>query len=235
VIGYPVHEVQRFNEWNVDELIYLDISRSDRYDLGRGDHRVANLTSPLDILEAVAEECFVPLTFGGRIRTVHDMAERFRRGADKVAVNTAAFDDPTLVSAGAERFGSQAIVVSIDAVEHDSSHEVVVDGGRRRTGMPVTEWAHLAERAGAGEILLNSVDRDGTGVGYDLALIRAVVGAVSVPVIACGGVGTYEDFAPAITSGGASAVAAANIFHFKELSDRNAKRAMARAGINVRL
>lgn len=236
VIGYPMEEVRRFNEWNVDELIYLDITSDGAYDIGRDDHRSHNIASPLDVLDAIAEGCFVPLTFGGGVRTIEDMAERFRRGADKVAINTAAVDTPDLISSATDRFGSQAVVVSIDAGLADtvSGYEVVA-GGRRRTGLDVVEFALRVERLGAGEILLNSVERDGTGEGYDLRLLRLVCDAVSIPVVAIGGVGNYGDFAEGVTEGGASAVAAANIFHFKELSDRHAKRTMRAAGLNVRL
>jgi cyclase len=234
-IGYPLNEVQRFNQWTVDELIYLDISREDSFDLAlRPDHKVEALASPLDVLEAIARGCFIPLTFGGRIRDLGDMEDRFRRGADKIAVNTAAVAEPTLLTDAARRFGSQAIVASIDARVTGSGWEVFVDGGRTPTGLDPAAWAADVERLGAGEIFLNSIDRDGTGEGFDLELIRRVTTAVDIPVIACGGVGRYEDFAPAITEGGASAVSAANIFHFKELSDRNAKRTMQRAGVNVR-
>ncbi|MEX1113588.1 MAG: imidazole glycerol phosphate synthase cyclase subunit, partial [Patescibacteria group bacterium] len=215
VIGYPLEEVRRFNGWAVDELIYLDISRGSSHDIGRSDHRVGEMTTTLDILEAIAADCFVPLTFGGRIRTIGDMDDRFTRGADKVAINTAARTDPEFVTTAAQRFGSQAIVVSIDARRAgDGSHEVFADGGRLPTGRTAEAWAREAADRGAGEILLNSIDRDGSGEGYDLELIRKVVSVVDVPVIACGGAGSYEDFAEAVIGGGAAAAAAANIFHF---------------------
>jgi cyclase len=235
-IGYPLHEVERLSGWAVDELIYLDIGTAGERVVARRDHKVGELPTILDVLDAVAARCFVPLTFGGGIRTLEDMAVRFRRGADKIAINTAAFDHPDLVTAAAEMYGRQAVVVSIDAAQQaDGSHHVVVERGQRNTGVEVTEWASRAAQLGAGEILLNSIDRDGRGNGYDLDLVRAVVDTVQVPVIALGGVGTYEHFVEGVTVAGASAVAAANIFHFKELSDRNAKRAMRRAGLHVRL
>ncbi|MGQ0826025.1 MAG: imidazole glycerol phosphate synthase subunit HisH [Actinomycetota bacterium] len=235
VIGYPLHEVARFSEWAVDELIYLDISREGDYDIGRDDHKVGDLRSPLEILEHVSRTCFMPLTFGGLIRSVADMKVRFASGADKIAVNTAAFDTPDIVASGAHRFGSQAIVVAIDVLRSaDGRTEVYVDRGCRATGIDPITWACEAERLGAGEILLQSIDRDGTGRGYDVELIAEVSGAVQIPVVALGGVGTYEHFHAAIAAG-ASAVAAANIFHFKELSDRGAKRALRRAGAEVRL
>jgi len=236
VVGYPVHEVARFNQWAVDELIYLDISRDENYDLRRDDHAVKGLTSMLDILSAIAATCFMPLTFGGRIRTIEDMRVRFACGADKITINSAAVTTPDLITEGARQFGSQAIVVSIDVRRHDDGRcEVFTHGGATATGMDPVTWAREAERLGAGEVFLNSIDRDGTGRGYDVALVRSVAEAVRIPVIACGGVGRYEDFAKGVLEGKAAAVSAANIFHFKELSDRNAKRAMRKAGLDVRL
>jgi cyclase len=235
VIGNPIYEVQRFNEWNVDELIYLDISLDDTYDLRRDDHKIKGLNDPLSILDAVSKTCFMPLTWGGRIRNVEDMRQRISRGADKITINTAAVRDPSLITQGAKVFGSQAIVVSIDVLrDTDGRTEVFIEGGRMPTGLEPEVWAQEVEKRGAGEILLQSIDRDGTGRGYDLELIHAVASVTTIPVIACSGVGRYEDYAKGIKAG-ASAVAAANIWHFKELSDRGGKRALARAGIEVRL
>jgi imidazole glycerol-phosphate synthase subunit HisF len=235
IIGNPIHEVQRFNEWNVDELVYLDITRDDDYDLRREDAKVRGLGDPLEILDAVSRTCFMPLTWGGRIRTVEDMSRRFERGADKIVINTEAVRSPQLIADGARMFGSQAIVVCIDVRRHeDGSTEVFVDGGRTATGLAPEVWAADAEAHGAGEIFLQSIDRDGTGRGYDVELIEAVSAVTSVPVVACGGVGVFEHYAAGIRAG-ASAVAAANIWHFKELSDRGGKRALARAGVEVRL
>ncbi|MEA3210628.1 MAG: imidazole glycerol-phosphate synthase subunit HisF [Chthoniobacter sp.] len=234
VLGNPIHEVERFNHWSVDELIYLDISRDDRYDLGRDDTRVRGLTDRLGILQEVAKTCFMPLTWGGRIRTVEEMRERIARGADKITLNTAAVRTPELITQGARVFGSQAIVVSIDSKRlPDGTLEVFIDGGRTATGLHPADWAREVERLGAGEILLQSIDRDGAGEGYDLPLISAVASVTTIPVIACSGVGRYEDYAEGIRAG-ASAVAAANIWHFKELSDRGGKRALAKAGIDIR-
>lgn len=235
VIGNPIHEVERFNQWNVDELIYLDISRDDHYDLRRDDARIKNIGGPLEILDAVSKSCFMPLTWGGRIRTVEDMRLRFARGADKIAINSEAWRNPNLVTEGAKTFGNQAIVVSIDARRGDSgNHQVFIDGGRTPIGLTPEKWARQVEDLGAGEILLQSIDRDGSGRGYDLELISRVVDVTNIPIIALGGVGRFEDYAKGIQSG-ASAVAAANIWHFKELADRAGKRALQRAGINVRI
>jgi len=235
IIGNPIYEVQRFNEWNVDELIYLDITRDEHYDLRRDDHKIRGLSDPTMILDAVSKTCFMPLTWGGRIRSVEDMHARISRGADKITLNSAAVRNPILITEGAKVFGSQAVVVSIDALRHpDGNTEVFIDGGRTSTGLVPEVWARAAEDRGAGEILIQSIDRDGTGRGYDLDLVHAVAEATTIPVIACSGVGRYEHYVDGIRAG-ASAVAAANIWHFKELSDRGGKRALASAGIQVRM
>lgn len=235
MIGTPIYEVRRFNEWSVDELVYLDITRDDVYDLRREDHRVRGLTDPLTILDEVSKTCFMPLTWGGRIRAIDDVRERISRGADKIAINSAAVRTPDLITEAARIFGSQAVVVSIDVMRHpDGRAEVFIDGGRTPTGKAPADHAREVEALGAGEILLQSIDRDGTGRGYDIELIRSVTAHTTVPVIALGGVGRYEHYVDGIRAG-ASAVAAANIYHFKELADRGGKRAMAKAGVDVRL
>ena len=235
VLGNPIHEVERFNQWSVDELIYVDISQDDAYDLRRADHKIRGLNDPLAILDAVSKTCFMPLTWGGRIRSVADMRERISRGADKITLNSAAVKTPDLITQGAQVFGSQAIVVSIDSRRlADGTREVFIDGGRTATGWKPDDWAREVQRLGAGEILLQSIERDGTGEGYDLELISSVAEATSIPVIACSGVGRYEHYVEGIRAG-ASAVAAANIWHFKELSDRGGKRALAKGGIDIRL
>ena len=224
----------RFNQWSVDELIYLDISREGEYDLRREDQKVRGLDEPLAILEEVSRTCFMPLTWGGRIRSVDDMRQRFSHGADKITINTAAVRTPELITAGARVFGSQAIVVCIDVARRaDGRTEVLIDGGRTPTGHDPVAWACDVEARGAGEILLQSVDRDGTARGYDLELIRSVADATTIPVIALGGVGRYEHYVDGIRAG-ASAVAAANIWHFKDLADRGGKLALVKGGIDVR-
>ena len=235
IIGTPVYEVRRFNEWNVDELIYLDITRDGNYDIRRDDHKLQGMEEPMEILRAVTSTCFMPLTWGGRIRTIDDMVQRINRGADKITINSEAVRNPDLISLGSRLLGSQAIVVSIDSFRHEDGRcEVFIDCGRTPTSKTPAEWAQRAENLGAGEILLQSVDRDGTGLGYDLDLISEVSTSVEIPVIACSGIGTYEQYALGIRAG-ASAVAAANIWHFKELADRGGKRSLARAGITVRI
>jgi imidazoleglycerol phosphate synthase cyclase subunit len=214
VIGNPMSTVRRYSDWNADELVLLDISRGeDFHDLRRSDLQQSYAgTSALDVLAAVAEVCFMP-----------------------VSINTAAFDDPDFVARAAARFGAQCVVLSIDAkLEADGRHMVYVDGGSRATGLEAAAWAQEVERLGAGEILLNAIHEDGSGRGYDLDLVRSVANAVSIPVVALGGVGDYAHFAPAVAEANASAAAAANIFHFFEVSYPLAKRAMRAAGVSVR-
>ncbi len=236
VIGNPMSTVERFSHWNVDELIILDISTEDFHDLRREDiqQRYAG-SSVLNVLEEVAKVCFMPLAFGGNIKTLEDIQGRLKAGADKVVINTQAYENPDFIKDAAKRYGSQCIVVSIDAFRHsDGRLEVFVAGGTKATGLDPVTWARKVEALGAGEIFLNSINRDGSGLGYDTDLIEAVVQAVQIPVIACGGVGRYEDFPEGIEAGGASAVSAANIFHFFELSYPEAKKACLDRGIPMR-
>ena len=236
-LGNPIAQVERYNAWDVDELIYIDISESDSYstkrtDIGEKAGGAANVT---ELISIVASRCFMPLTFGGRIRTLEDAHARFSLGADKITLNTIAIDDPEFITAAAHRFGSQAIVISMDVkLLHDNSYEVYTDRGRRPTGWSPASWAREVERHGAGEILLNSIDRDGKAEGYDLDLVRSVVEAVNIPVITCGGAGEYSDFGRVILEAGASAAAAGNIFHFKELAYPIAKRQLKKAQLNFR-
>lgn len=235
VIGNPIHEVKRFNEWNVDELVYLDITQSDLYDIRRADTKTRELSNPMEILREVSENCFMPLTWGGRITSVDQMRQCFANGADKIVINSAAVRNPALISMGASMFGSQAIVVSIDVLcQAPGKYEVYIDGGRTATGLSIEDWVRKVEIMGAGEVLVQNIERDGKGCGYDLDLISKVASIIKIPLIACSGVGDYRHYAQGIQAG-ASAVAAANIWHFKEMSDRNGKRAMARAGINIRI
>jgi imidazoleglycerol phosphate synthase cyclase subunit len=235
VIGNPVNTVRRLSNWNVDELVILDISDEDYHDLRRDDMYVKYKgTSTIDILKQISEVCFMPLAFGGRIKTIEDIRERLSNGADKCVINTQAFLTPELITQAAEEFGAQCVVVSIDVKYENNTHTVYIKGGSENTGMDPVTWAKEAEKRGAGEIFLNSIDRDGTAIGYDIELIKAVTETVSVPVIACGGVGKYEHFVQGIRDGGANAVSAANIFHFFELSYPNAKKECIDAGIPMR-
>lgn len=233
-LGDPTTIVQRLSDWASDELIYLDISRRGAYDLGRDDLHSANHGDVLSILEEITRRCFMPLTFGGGIRSLEDMEQRVCRGADKVAVNTAPLLDPGMIDEAARRHGSQCIVVNIDARRNEKGNwSVFSHGGQRETGRTVREWAREAVDRGAGEILIQSIDQDGRGQGYDTGLIREVCEAVPVPVIALGGVGEWSHFEAALAAG-ADAVAAANIFNYTENSVYRAKRYLFEAGGNFR-
>jgi len=236
IIGTPISTIQRLSDWNVDELVLLDISDEDYHDMRRDDLQVRYKgTSTIDILRQVSEVCFMPLSFGGRIRTLDDVRARLGAGADKCVINTQAVETPEIIKQAAKQFGSQCVVANIDVLRHsDNSLEVFIKGGSHPTGLKPIEWAQRLEGLGAGEIFLNSIDRDGAGNGYDIDLIAQVSNAVSIPVIACGGVGRFDDFPKALTDGGASAAAAANIFHFFELSYPKAKQACLDAGLPMR-
>lgn len=222
--GDPVALAKAYDAQGADELCFLDITASHE---GRG--------TLLDVVRATAEQCFMPLTVGGGVRSVDNMVQLLRAGADKVAINSAAVADPDLVSRCAARAGSQCVVVAIDARQTGASWEIFTHGGRKPTGIDAVEFATRVAAKGAGEILLTSMDRDGTKSGYDLPLLQAVTRAVSIPVIASGGAGSADDLAPAILEGGASAVLAASIFHFGEVSLKQARDALQAAGAPVRM
>ncbi|MFV1852258.1 MAG: N-acetyl sugar amidotransferase [Thalassospira sp.] len=237
VIGNPMSSVERFSHWNADELIVLDIGDDQKgHDLRRDDiQQRYEGSSVLDVLREIAKVCFMPLTFGGGIRSLNDISERLAAGADKVTLNTAAINDPNIVKSASARFGSQCIVVSVDVKQHsDGSYEVLSNGGQKSTGLNPVQWCEKVEALGAGEIFLNSIDQDGAGSGFDISIIKMVTDAVSIPVVACGGAGKYEHFSAPIKEGGASAVAAANIFHFFELSYPHAKQWCIDSGLNMR-
>lgn len=223
--GDPVEIARRYNEQGADEITFLDITASsDERDL------------ILHIIEAVASEVFIPLTVGGGVRAVEDVRRLLNAGADKISINTSAVTNPQLVFDAAQKYGSQCIVVAIDAKRSgDNRWEVFTHGGRKATGLDAVEWAQKMEQFGAGEILLTSMDRDGTKSGFDLALTRAVSDAVSIPVIASGGVGELQDLAEGIKIGRADAVLAASIFHYGQHTVQEAKCFMAGQGIPMRL
>jgi cyclase len=224
--GDPPELAERYAREGADELVFLDISASPD---GR--------PTLLDVVERTARRAFIPLTVGGGVRSVDDMRAVLRAGADKVALNTAAVSSPELIGACARVFGDQAVVVAIDARRRglaDSGWEVVANGGRRPTGVDAIQWAERAAGLGAGELLVTSIDRDGTQTGYDTELLAAIVGRVSVPVIASGGASGPEDFVSAVRDGHADAVLAASIFHRRIHSIAAVKAAMAAAGLPVR-
>ena len=226
--GDPVELAARYDAEGADELVFLDITASsdDRYTM-------------VLVVERVADQVFIPFTVGGGIRSVEDVRRMLRAGADKVSLNTAAVNDPDIIRQSAEEFGDQCIVVAIDARRRDAENtasgwEVVTHGGRTPTGLGAVEWAVHACDLGAGEILLTSMDRDGTKVGYDIDLLRAVGDAVGVPLIASGGVGTLEHLCQGATEGGATGLLAASIFHFGQHTVREAKAELAARGVTVR-
>ncbi|MFT5039019.1 MAG: cyclase [Flavobacteriaceae bacterium] len=226
--GDPVEVARRYNEQGADEITFLDITAS---------HEGRDTT--LHIVERMAGEVFIPLTVGGGVRELQDIRNLLNAGADKVAINSAAIFNPEFVGEAAQRFGSQCIVVAIDAKQisfgENPCWEIFTHGGRKSTGIDAIEWARKVTELGAGEILLTSMDRDGTKNGFDLALTSTVSDEVNVPVIASGGVGTLQHLADGIIQGKADAVLAASIFHFGEHSVPEAKEFMAEQGINVRL
>ncbi len=221
--GDPVEVAKVYEEQGADELVFLDITASAE------DRKIT-----LEVVKRVAEEVFMPFTVGGGISSLEDMRKLLEAGADKVSINTSAVKNPQLIYEGAKKFGSQCIVVAIDAKRKGNGWEVYIHGGRTPTGLDAVEWAKKAESLGAGEILLTSMDRDGTKSGYDIELTKAVSKAVNIPVIASGGAGSMEHFYEAFVLGGADACLAASLFHFKEISIPELKGYLASKGVPVR-
>jgi cyclase len=223
--GDPVECAKEYDRQGADELVFLDITASSD-----------NRATMIDVVERTANECFMPLTVGGGIRTTDDIRAMLKAGADKTSLNTAAVQNPDVIRAGAERFGCQCIVVAIDAKRRadGGGWEVFTHGGRKRTGLDAVDWARKVESLGAGEILLTSMDADGTKAGYDIALNRAVSEAVSIPVIASGGAGKLEHMVDVLTAGKADAVLAASIFHFGEYKVADVKAFLKSKGVCVR-
>ncbi|MCL0052079.1 imidazole glycerol phosphate synthase subunit HisF [Peptococcaceae bacterium] len=223
--GDPVELAELYDDEGADELVFLDITAS-------SDGR----ETMLNVVRNVAEKVFIPFTVGGGIRTVEDMRRMLKAGADKVAINTAAIKNPELIKEGAVKFGSQCIVVAIDAKQvGDNRWEIYTHGGRNPTGIDAVEWARKVEELGAGEILLTSMDRDGTKKGFDIELTRTIAESVRIPVIASGGVGTLDHIAEGLTEGKADAALAASIFHFRKYSIKETKEYLKDRGIPVRL
>lgn len=246
VTGNPFGQVDRFNSWNVDELIYLDISRSGKVVVEQTNSVIGSTSSrkksfeklPENIFEFVeylSKRCFMPLTFGGGIKTLKQMRLILSSGADKIVINTHAFLTPELISEGAKTFGSQCVVVSIDCKKTRLGYEVFIEGGKTPTGKLAHEWAKTAEELGAGELLINSIDRDGMGIGYDFDLNKPIIEASNIPVIICGGVGRVEQFSEGYKAIRPDALAAANIFHFIEHSSRQIKKHLLSESVNVRI
>lgn len=221
-IGSYIAAVRVFNARDVDEMIVLDLD-------------AAKTGIKPWLLEELTKECFMPLTIGGGIKTLEDIRTLLKLGADKVSINTAVLERPEFISEAAEKFGSQCVVISIDAKKINNYYEVFKSGGMIGTGRKPEEWAKEAEKLGAGEILITSIDEDGRMDGYDLDLIKLITEAVKVPVIACGGAGRLEDFVPAVKKAGASAVAAASIFQYTQITPLNIKEHLFKSGIETRI
>jgi len=224
--GDPVEIAAAYDKAGADEVVFLDITAS-------SDHR----NTVVDMVRKVAEQVFIPFTVGGGIRTVDDFKALLREGADKISINSAAIDNPTLISEAADKFGSQCVVLAIDAKRRpdNSGFNIYKHGGRLDCGIDAVEWAIQAEKLGAGEILLTSMDQDGTKAGFDIELTSAISSAVSIPVIASGGAGNKNHFFEALTAGGADAALAASLFHFKELEINDLKSYLKDNGVSVRL
>ncbi len=222
--GDPVAVAKAYDSIGADEIVFLDITAS-------SDGR----KTAVELLARASEQVFLPLTVGGGIRTVADFREMLAAGADKIAVNSAAIRDPSLIAAAAQTFGSQCVVLAVDAKRNARGRwDVYANGGRVNTGLDAVEWIERAASLGAGEVLLTSMDRDGTKAGYDIALTRAAAEAVNIPVIASGGAGCMQDFADVLTEGKADAALAASLFHFKEIGMKELKEFLAERGIPVR-
>ena len=233
-LGNPTMAAKRLSEWASDELIYLDISRDSSYDLRRDDLKYPNRHSFLEIIEDVAKVTFMPMTAGGKIRTLCDIEKRLVLGVDKITINSQALTDPAFITQAAKEFGSQCIVVSIDVKWQNNDYTVMAEGGTRATSYHPLEWARIAESQGAGEILLNSIDRDGMGTGYDIELLTDISENLGIPVIACGGVGGWPHFVEALEKTKVDAVAAANIFQYTDQSVYLAKKYLFEHNCNIR-
>jgi cyclase len=234
MLGNVVNEASRFNEWDVDELLYIDITREGDYDLRRDDHGVKAYSNMSQIMENISKVCFMPLAFGGGIRTIEQVDFLIRNGADKVVLNTGAYENPILIEEVAKNYGGQCAVVSIDYKSIDGEPVVHTNFGQTNTGKTIYSWLKECEDHGAGEIFLNNVDRDGFGNGYDIEVIKKAVETTSLPVIACGGAGDFYDFLDLAELTDVSGIAAGNIFHFTERAYPRAKQLLKKNNINVR-
>jgi len=233
-LGNPIDAVKRLSKWASDELIYLDITRDDIYDIRRDDQGYENISSFLGIIESISKEVFMPMTIGGKIKNLHDIEERLLIGADKVSINTEAYEDDKFIEIAAKEFGSQCIVVSMDVKKTEQGNSVFTNFGTKDTGKDALFWSKRMENFGAGEILLNSIDRDGTGEGYDIELLDQISSECTCPIIALGGVGEWNHFKEALDKTKVDSVAAANIFQYTDQSVYLAKKYLSNNGCNVR-
>lgn len=233
-IGNIIDEAKRYNQWDVDELIYIDISRENHYDLRRDDLKLKSYSTIEKIIQEISKVCFMPLTFGGGIRTIEDIDLRIQNGADKICLNTGVFENPELISEASLKYGSQCIVLSIDYRIIDNEPIAFSNFGQKNTFKNLYAWVKDCENSGAGEIFINAIDRDGKANGYDLKTIKKVCELSNLPVIACGGAGDPYDFVDLAKGTKVAAIAAGNIFHFTELSYPRSKQLLKKNNVNVR-
>ena len=233
-IGNPVQAVKRLSQWGSDELIYLDISGDDKYDIERDDLNYKNTPIFLDIIKKVSKVTFMPITVGGKIKNLLDAEKRLAVGADKISVNSAAIENPDFIINLAKEFGSQCVVISVDVKIIDNKYKVLSHGGTKISNYELEEYINIVEKNGAGEILVNSIDRDGLGIGYDLNLLNMVTDRCKIPVIACGGVGKWQHFSDALSKTKVDAVSAANIFWYTDQSIYLSKKYLYEQKHNIR-
>ena len=233
-IGNPIQAVKRLSQWGSDELIYLDISKDDRYDIERDDLNYKNTTNILEIIKKVSKVTFMPITVGGKIKKLIDAEKRLSIGADKISVNSAAIENPKFIYDLAKEFGSQCIVISIDVKKIDKEYKIFSHGGSKISNFQLEEYINIVEKNGAGEILINSIDEDGAGNGFDIDLLNSVSNKCNIPVIACGGAGKWEHFREALDKTKIDAVSAANIFWYTDQSIYLSKKYLYEKKINIR-
>jgi cyclase len=235
-LGNILSEAKRYTEWDVDELIYIDITRAGSHDLRRDDLRVQQTqnSSTVDLLKQISEVCFMPLTFGGHVYSMEDVKLRISNGADKISINTAAYLDPNLITQIAEYYGKQCVVISTDYKIIDNKPIVFIENGTRSTGLHLFDWVKKVENLGAGEHFINSIDRDGMACGYDIEILKKITDYTGIPVIAAGGAGSFDDFVEVAVETNISAIAAGNIFHFTEQSYQRAKKILKKNNVLVR-
>ena len=233
VIGNPYNELERYSEWMADEVVYVDITREGEADMRRSDHKEKGVDDPIELVRAFSKRAFMPMTYGGRITTIDQATQFIAAGADKILINSAAAKTPELITELSQRHGANATMVGVDVRRMNDGYAVVVDQGTRELEVGLDDYVRQVVERGAGEILLTSIDQDGSGAGFDLGAVEIVASAVNVPVIACGGAGSPGDYKKPILAG-ASAVAAGNMFHFVENAYKRVKRKMLSDGIDVR-
>lgn len=233
-LGNPIHQLQRLNDWLADEVVYINITREGAHDLKRDDQKIKSERDLLKILQAISKQCFMPLTFGGRISSFEDAAAFIANGADKVIVNSYAYRHPTLITDIAKHFGSQCVVVGVDVKRKEGGHRLYIDQGETSLDLSPMEWARKVADLGAGEIFLNSIDRDGTASGFDLEIIQKISDGVRIPVIACGGAGDARHFKEVLEKTNVSAIAAGNIFNFTENAYIRIKKELLQAHFPVK-